>query len=68
MTRPQRGTVAVDPRVIPLGTRLYVPGYGEARAEDTGGAIQGYRIDLFFPTREEALAWGRRTVEVEILE
>lgn len=64
---PSVGTVAVDPRVIPLGTRLYVDGYGFARAMDTGGAIKGNRIDLFFETREEALKWGRRSVQVFVL-
>lgn len=66
-TIPRPGVAAVDPAVIPLGTELYVEGYGYARAEDTGGAIRGARIDLFFPTRETALQWGRRTVEVRVL-
>ncbi len=61
------GIAAVDPRVIPLGTRLYIPGYGYAIAADTGGAIKGYRIDLCFNTRDEAIRWGRRTVTVYIL-
>ena len=63
----QRGVVAVDPNVIPMGTRLYVKGYGEAIAADQGGAIKGNRIDLFFNSRQEALDWGMRTVEVTIL-
>ena len=58
------GIAAVDPSVIPLGTRLYVPGYGEAVAADTGGAVRGATIDLWFPTRGQALAWGRRTVVI----
>jgi len=62
-----RGVVAVDPRVIPLGTRLYVPGYGYAVAADTGGAIKGNRIDVCFDTRAECMAWGRRTLEIIIL-
>jgi 3D (Asp-Asp-Asp) domain-containing protein len=61
------GSVAVDPAVIPLGTRLYVPGYGYGVADDTGAAIQGDRIDLYFPTQGEALSWGARTVTVELL-
>lgn len=65
-TRVRRGVAAVDPEVIPLGSVLFVPGYGYARAEDTGGAIKGYRIDLFFENREEALRWGRRKVEVQV--
>jgi 3D (Asp-Asp-Asp) domain-containing protein len=62
------GVVAVDPRVIPLRTRLYVPGYGYAIAGDTGGAIKGNRIDLGFATYAEAIRWGRRPVEVYILD
>jgi peptidoglycan DL-endopeptidase CwlO len=58
------GVVAVDPSVIPLGTRISIPGYGEGVAADTGGAVQGARIDIWFPTKEQALGWGRRTVTV----
>ena len=58
--------VAVDPSVIPLGTRMTVPGYGEAVAADTGGAVRGAKIDLWFPSVAEALAWGRRTVTITI--
>ena len=61
------GVIAVDPSVIPLGTRVHVPGYGTAVAADTGGAISGARIDLCFDSRAEALAWGRRTVTITIL-
>lgn len=61
-----RGVVAVDPTVIPLGTRMYVPGYGEAVAADVGSAVQGLLIDLWFPTLAEAQAWGRRTVTITI--
>ena len=60
------GVIAVDPRVIPLGTRMFVPGYGEGVAADTGSAVQGRIIDLWFPTRAQALAWGRRTVTITI--
>ena len=59
--------VAVDPNVIPLGTRLYVEGYGEAIASDTGGAIKGNIIDVHFSTYEQCIQWGRRTVKVTIL-
>lgn len=68
MTRPRPGVVAVDPRVIPLGTELYVEDYGPARAEDTGGAIKGHQIDVFFDCPSRALEWGRKTVRVEVLE
>ena len=65
--KPQVGVVAVDPRVIPLGTKLYIEGYGNAVAGDTGGAIKGNRIDLFFNTRAEAIRFGRRSVKVHIV-
>lgn len=65
---PYRGIVAVDPRVIPLGTRLYVEGYGYAVAQDTGGLIKGNRIDVFMNSEDEAIQWGRRPVTVRILE
>lgn len=61
------GACATDPGVIPLGSVLYVPGYGYAVAVDTGGAVKGNRIDLFFPEEREALAWGRRAVRVFII-
>jgi 3D (Asp-Asp-Asp) domain-containing protein len=60
------GVVAVDPSVIPLGTRMTIPGYGEGIAADTGGAIQGNTIDLWFPTLAQARAWGRRTVTITL--
>ena len=63
----RRGVVSVDPRVIPLGTRVYVMGYGPALAADTGGAIKGARIDLCFEEYNDAIRFGRRTVEVYIL-
>ena len=60
------GVVAVDPSVIPLGTRLTIPGYGEGVAADTGGSVRGNRIDLWFPTLAQARAWGRRTVTITL--
>lgn len=60
------GVVAVDPGVIPLGTRMTIPGYGEGVAADTGGALQGTSIDLWFATLDEARAWGRRTVSITL--
>ena len=60
------GVVAVDPSVIPLGTRLTIPGYGIGIAADTGGAVQGNTIDVWFPTLAQALAWGRRTVTITL--
>ena len=67
-TIPAVGTVAVDPEVIPLYTKLYVVGYGDAVALDTGGDIKGNRIDLWFATEQEAISFGRRTVTVIIKE
>jgi 3D (Asp-Asp-Asp) domain-containing protein len=60
------GTIAVDPSVIPLGTSMTIPGYGEGVAADRGSAVQGATIDLWFPTVPEALAWGRRVVTVTL--
>jgi len=60
------GVVAVDPRVIPLGTRLLIPGYGEAVAADTGGAIVGARIDLWFPSCAQAGGWGTKSVTITL--
>jgi peptidoglycan DL-endopeptidase CwlO len=60
------GVVAVDPSVIPLGTSMTIPGYGSGVAADTGSAVQGATIDLWFPTVAQARAWGRRTVTVTL--
>jgi 3D (Asp-Asp-Asp) domain-containing protein len=60
------GTVAVDPSVIPLGTRLAIPGYGDGVAADTGSAVNGSSIDLWFPSEQQALAWGRRVIVVTL--
>lgn len=62
------GVAAVDPRVIPLGTRIYVEGYGYAIACDRGGAIRGRKIDLCFDTHDEARYYGRRLVKVYLLD
>jgi 3D (Asp-Asp-Asp) domain-containing protein len=60
------GVVAVDPSVIPLGTHMTIPGYGEAVAADTGGSVVGATLDLWFPTVAQAYAWGRRTVTITL--
>lgn len=65
---PDAKVIAVDPSVIPLGTKVYVEGYGYATAEDIGGAIKGNRIDVFIPTQSGALEWGRKQVKVTILD
>lgn len=64
---PEVGMVAVDPSVIPLGSRLYIEGYGFARAADTGGSIKGNKLDVFMEERSQCLNWGRRTVKVYVL-
>ncbi len=65
---PGTGIVAVDPRVIPLGTRLFIEGYGNAVALDTGGLIKGNRVDLFFETEHQALQWGARRTQVYVMD
>lgn len=65
--RATYGHVAVDPRVIPLGTMVFVEGYGFAIASDKGSAIKGNRIDLCFDSRATALSYGRKTVKVHVL-
>lgn len=67
-TNPGVGTIAVDPRVIPLGTRLYVDGYGYGVAQDTGGSIVGNKIDVFMESKAAARSWGVRTKQVFIIE
>ena len=64
----RKGLVAVDPNVIPMGTRLFIPGYGNAIADDVGGAIKGNRIDMAFGSHGEAMDFGRQQVTVYILD
>ena len=66
--KPQVGVVAVDPKIIPLETKLYIEGYGEAIAGDVGGAIKGNRIDVFLPDSKSCYEWGRRQVRVRVIE
>ncbi len=66
--RVKQGIVAVDPKVIPLGTWLYVEGYGEALAADKGGAIKGNRIDLYYESPKDVARYGKRTVKVYVLD
>jgi len=64
--RAHSGTIAADTAVLPMGTPVYVPGYGYGVVEDTGGAIRGRRLDLFFYTHEEALCWGVKRLTVRV--
>ncbi|MBT2583828.1 DUF348 domain-containing protein [Planococcus sp. ISL-109] len=64
---PGLKVIAVDPRVIPLGSKVWVEGYGNAIAGDTGGAIKGNKIDLFMPNRADAIAFGRKQVKIKVL-
>lgn len=66
-SNPNQKVIAVDPSVIPLGSRVWVEGYGEAIAGDTGGAIKGNKIDLLMPTQEQALNFGRKSVTIKVL-
>jgi 3D (Asp-Asp-Asp) domain-containing protein len=65
---PNMKVIAVDPRVIPLGSKVYVEGYGYAVAADTGGAIKGYIVDLFMPSNQDCYRWGRKKVKIKILD
>jgi 3D (Asp-Asp-Asp) domain-containing protein len=64
---PNLKVISVDPKVIKLGTKVYVEGYGYAIAGDTGGAMRGKKIDIFVPSYKKAIQWGRKTVKVKIL-
>jgi uncharacterized protein YabE (DUF348 family) len=66
--RARFGLVAVDPRVIPLGTKLYIEGYGYATAGDVGSAIKGDRVDVFFESERDCDRWGRRYTKVYVLQ
>jgi 3D (Asp-Asp-Asp) domain-containing protein len=65
--RVRRGIIAADIRYYPYGTVMIVPGYGKGVVEDTGGAVKGpNRLDVYFTTRQQAIQWGRRTLEVRV--
>ncbi|HET7580195.1 MAG TPA: peptidoglycan-binding protein [Bacillales bacterium] len=68
LQNPGARVIAVDPDVIPLGSTVWVEGYGYAVAGDTGGAINGRRIDVFIPSQSKAMHWGRRTVKIKVFE
>lgn len=62
----KKGTIAADITLYPYGTKIYIPGYGWGEVHDTGTAIKGNKIDLFFPSHKEALKWGRKKLWVWI--
>ncbi len=66
-SNPNQKVIAVDPNVIPLGTLVWVEGYGEAIAGDTGGAIKGNKIDVFIPSYDSAMEWGVKKVKLKVL-
>ncbi|WP_088040899.1 3D domain-containing protein [Bacillus sp. EAC] len=65
-SNPKLKVISVDPKVIPLGSKVYVEGYGYAIAGDTGGALKGNKIDVFIPNKTKALNWGVKTVTVKV--
>jgi len=65
-SKASTGTLAADTRLYPFGTIMHVPGYGWGVVHDTGSAIKGNRLDLFFSSHKKALEWGRRTVKVAV--
>lgn len=71
-TKPKRGTIAVDPKRIPYGTKLYIPEYGYGIVEDTGSALRkdknNIRIDVYMDTYEEAIEWGKKEMIIYIIE
>jgi 3D (Asp-Asp-Asp) domain-containing protein len=64
MVRP--GTIAVDPKIFPLGTKFYIPGYGWGVAEDVGGDIKGRHLDLYFRQQRNAAKWGEKTEKIKV--
>lgn len=66
-TKAEKGTIAADLSRYPYGTRMHVPGYGWGEVHDKGSAIKGNHIDVFFPSEEEARAWGRKYLDVTII-
>jgi len=64
---PNAKAISVDPKVIPLGTKVYVEGYGYAVAADKGSAVKGNKIDVFFPSKKQALQWGVKKIKIKIV-
>jgi 3D (Asp-Asp-Asp) domain-containing protein len=63
---PNAKVISVDPKVIPLGSKVYVPGYGEAIAADKGSSVKGNKIDVFIPSKQKALQWGNKTIKIKV--
>ncbi|RDU38178.1 hypothetical protein DRW41_01000 [Neobacillus piezotolerans] len=63
---PNAKVISVDPNLIPLGTKVYVPGYGEAIAGDKGSSVRGNKIDVFIPDHKKALQWGTKTIKIKV--
>jgi 3D (Asp-Asp-Asp) domain-containing protein len=64
---PESKVISVDPKIIPLGTKVYVEGYGYAIAADKGSSVRGNKIDVFYPTLKQAYKWGRKKVKIKII-
>lgn len=67
MTPVREGVIAVDPQIIPLGSRVEILGLGVFVAEDVGGAIKGYKIDIWMNSQDKALQWGKKEVHVRVI-
>ncbi|MGN7175547.1 hypothetical protein BK139_04815 [Paenibacillus sp. FSL R5-0490] len=63
---PNAKVISVDPKIIPLGSKVFVPGYGEAIAGDKGSAVRGNKIDVFIPNKQRALQWGSKTITIKV--
>lgn len=63
---PNLKVISVDPKVIPLGSKVYIPGYGEAIAADKGSSVKGNKIDVFIPNYKQAIQWGSKTVKIKV--
>ncbi|MEH7126502.1 3D domain-containing protein [Bacillus sp. JJ1773] len=63
---PNLKVISVDPKVIPLGSKVFVPGYGEAIAADKGSSVKGNKIDVFIPSHKQAIQWGNKSVKIKV--
>jgi 3D (Asp-Asp-Asp) domain-containing protein len=65
--KARKGTIAADISRYPYGTKMYVPGYGWGEVQDIGSAIKGDHIDIFFPSKKDAVNWGRKYLDIKII-